>query len=101
MDKVSIENLEHESRQHNGILLLVPIVLYEKLSKIFSTSFSSNKKNPNKTPISHTSEEEEKTDWSENKKMKCRARNTINRLITSGEKKGLFCNFAGWEGFKC
>lgn len=69
LDKVGIENLEHESRKHNLILLSVPSVLHKKLSKIFSTSFSS-KKTPNKTPISHTSEEEEKTDWSENKNEK-------------------------------
>lgn len=72
LDKVSIENLEHESRKHNLILLSVPSVLHKKLSKIFSTSFSSSKKKKktNKTPISHTSEEEEKTDWSENKNEK-------------------------------
>lgn len=70
LDKVGIESLEHESRKHNLILLSVPPVLQKKLSKIFSTSFSSKKKKPNKTPISHTSEEELKTDWSENKNEK-------------------------------
>lgn len=70
LGKVSIENLEHKSRRHDLILLLVPLVLHKKLSKIFSTSFSSKKKNNNKPSTSHTSEEKEKTDWSENKKEK-------------------------------
>lgn len=44
LGKVSIENLEHKSRRHDLILLLVPLVLHKKLSKIFSTSFSSKKR---------------------------------------------------------
>lgn len=102
LDKVGIENLEHESRKHNLILLSVPSVLHKKLSKIFSTSFSNSKKKkkPIKPPF-HTHLRKKKKQIGLKIKMKSRARNIINRLITSGEKKGLFCNFTGWEGFKC
>lgn len=52
LDKVSIENLEHKSRRHDLILLLDPLVLHKKFSKIFSTHFI-RKKNPKKQSTLH------------------------------------------------
>lgn len=47
LDKVSIENLEQESRRHDLILLLVPLVVKKKIRQIF-LNILQQQKNPNK-----------------------------------------------------